>query len=65
MLGKIQTCNSIQIENILCNENKIVKDLMNAFFNWHWIYKDSKSIKQKTFVDLFMTYNFKLFFLPF
>jgi hypothetical protein len=33
MLGKIQTCNSTKIENVLCNENKIVKDLMNAFLN--------------------------------
>jgi len=43
-MGKIKTCNSTKIEHILCNENKIVKKIMNAFLNWHWIYKDSMSI---------------------
>ncbi len=33
MLGKIKTCNSTKKLHILCNENKIVKDLMNAFLN--------------------------------
>jgi len=33
ILGKIETCNSTKIRHILCNENKIVKDIMNAFFN--------------------------------
>jgi hypothetical protein len=29
----MKTCNYTKNENILHNENKIVKDLMNAFFN--------------------------------
>jgi len=33
ILGKIKTCNFIKIGHILCNENKIVKGLMNAFLN--------------------------------
>jgi hypothetical protein len=33
ILGKIKTCNSIKIGHILCIENKIVKDFMNAFLN--------------------------------
>jgi hypothetical protein len=44
MLGKIKTCNSTKIGHILCIENKIVKDLMNAFFNLHLIFKNSRSI---------------------
>ncbi len=39
----IKTCNFKKIGHILCIENKIIKDLMNAFLNWHWIYKDSMS----------------------
>ncbi len=33
ILGKIKTCNSKKKIHILCIENKIVKDLMNAFLN--------------------------------
>jgi hypothetical protein len=33
ILGKIKTFNSTKIGHILCNENKIVKDLMNVFLN--------------------------------
>jgi hypothetical protein len=33
ILGKIIIYNFIEIRHILCNENKIVKDLMNAFLN--------------------------------
>jgi hypothetical protein len=33
ILGKIETCNPTKIRHILCNENKIVKDVMNAFLN--------------------------------
>jgi hypothetical protein len=33
ILGKIKINNFTKIENILCNETKIVKDLMNAFKN--------------------------------
>ncbi len=32
-VGEIKTCNSIKTLHIICNENKIVKDLMNAFLN--------------------------------
>jgi hypothetical protein len=32
ILGKIKTCNLTKIGHILCNENKIVKKIMNAFF---------------------------------
>jgi len=34
-LGKVKTYNSIKVGHILCIENKIVKDLMNAFLNRH------------------------------
>jgi len=33
ILGERKTCNSTKIGHILCNKNKIVKDLMNAFLN--------------------------------
>jgi hypothetical protein len=33
ILGKIQTYNSTKIGHILCIENKIVNDLINAFLN--------------------------------
>jgi hypothetical protein len=33
ILGKIKTSNFTNIGNVLCNENKIIKDLMNAFLN--------------------------------
>jgi hypothetical protein len=33
ILEKIKTYNSIKIGHILCIENKIIKDLMNAFLN--------------------------------
>jgi hypothetical protein len=33
ILGKMIIYNFIKIGHILCNENKIVKDLMNAFLN--------------------------------
>jgi hypothetical protein len=33
ILGKIKTSSFTNIGNILCNENKIIKDLMNAFLN--------------------------------
>jgi hypothetical protein len=33
ILGKIKIYNFIGIRHILCNENKIVKDLMNAYLN--------------------------------
>jgi hypothetical protein len=33
ILGKIKTCNFIKFGHNLCNENKIVKDLVNAFLN--------------------------------
>jgi hypothetical protein len=39
-----KTCNSIKNGHVLCIENKIVKDWMNAFLNWYWIYKYSKLI---------------------
>ncbi len=45
ILGKIKTCNPTKNGHILCNENKIVKYLMNEFLNWHWIYKGAKSIQ--------------------
>jgi hypothetical protein len=32
-LGRIKICNSTKIGQILCIQNKIIKDLMNAFFN--------------------------------
>jgi hypothetical protein len=28
---KIKTCDSTKIGHVLCNENKIIKDLMNVF----------------------------------
>jgi hypothetical protein len=31
-MGKVKNCNSKKNGNILCNENKIVKYLMNAFW---------------------------------
>jgi translation elongation factor EF-1alpha len=33
ILGETKTCNSTKIGHILCNKNKISKDLMNAFLN--------------------------------
>ncbi len=33
ILGKIKIYNSTKIRHILCNENKLVKDLMNAYLN--------------------------------
>jgi len=32
-IGEIITCNSTKIVHILCIENKLVKDLMNAYLN--------------------------------
>jgi hypothetical protein len=43
-LGKIKTSNSTKNGHNLCIENKIVKNVVNAFLNWNWIYKDSMSI---------------------
>ncbi len=43
-MGKVKTYNSKKIEHILCIEDKIIKDLMNAFLNGHWIKKEIKSI---------------------
>jgi len=60
MLRKIKACNSIEIKHI---ENKNVKYLMNAFKNYLWIYKYSRSIQtqKKKNWDSFMTCNLKLF----
>jgi len=64
-LGKIKTCNSIKIEHILCNENKIVKSLMNAFFNWHRIYKKIGQFKQKDICRFIPEIQFQVNILPF
>ncbi len=34
-IGEIKNTQFYKIGHILCNKNKIVKDLMNAFLNWH------------------------------
>jgi hypothetical protein len=50
MLGRIKTCNFTKTEHILCIENKIVKDSMITFLNWHWIYEDFKVNLEKIFL---------------
>ncbi len=62
----MKSCNFKKIGHLLCTENKIVKNLMNAFLNCHQIYKDFRQFRQILFfVDLFMTCNFKFYFKPF
>jgi hypothetical protein len=65
ILGKIKIYNSIEIRHILCNENKLVKDLMNAYLNWHWIYKDFKQFKQKNICRLIHDMQFLISFFTF
>jgi hypothetical protein len=61
-LGKNKTWNSKRILDILITEKQIVKKSMNVFLNWHWIYKDSRLIQILKKLDLFMTWNFQVFF---
>ncbi len=46
-IGEIITCNSTKTVHIVCIENKIVKDLMNAFLNWYWFTNIIGQFKQK------------------
>jgi hypothetical protein len=62
MLGEIKTCNSTKIGHILCIENKIIKDLMNTFLNWHWIYKKIGQFKQKNICKFIQGMKFQLIF---
>jgi hypothetical protein len=55
----MKTCNSIKIRHILCIENKIVKDLMNAFLIDNEFTKILGQFKPIKIVDLFMTCNFQ------
>jgi hypothetical protein len=58
---KKKTYNPIKIGHILCIENKNLKDLMNTFLSWYWIYKDFRSILTKKMVNLFMTCKIQVF----
>jgi hypothetical protein len=65
-LGKIKFFNFTKIGHILCNENKIVKKNNECIFELTLnLQKFYVNLTKKIFVNLFMTCNFKLLFLPF
>ncbi len=63
ILGEIITCNFSRNGHIWRNENFLIKELINALLNSHWIYKKKVGqFKQTIFIYLFMKCYFKLFF---
>jgi hypothetical protein len=53
------------IGHVWCNENEIIKDLMNEFLNWYWIYEEFVNLNKKRIWKVVHDMQFQAFFLPF